>query len=433
MSGTAAPTDVRTQVLIGGKSVPMTEFQITSGTYGSVGHATMHTSLQMMKALNIDMVELSSNQTVVPVAIYAAAGSVPTTQIFDGDVLETEWLMDQDTVVVHARDHAGIFVDQKRILARDAKALTEALSPLSPGQTLNPSGVATMNRKVSQVVTDIAQEFGYKPVLNMGGSDVLSGAAWGGSDHTYMTIPQNLWSILNTLARDTGNEVYTTPKRELVFGTPGAGLETLNLTWGLFYDPQAQGDKPHPVANLRITHNPRRNGTFRVLVFSYMASGAQATIGRATFIGSNLATPELPEGLRTGSAAKEADKQLLNSAKTKGLGSASDLSHVQLYTFHWDGLSNDDADSRAGAIATDIAKRLMMLKCWIDGFPPLLPTQPFIMGGPLPKQFASNQWYVSGFQHKFKMPTIGRQGSAGLITEIQALDLPAVSLGQGLK
>jgi hypothetical protein len=409
---------------------PMTAFDVTSGSYGSVGHAAAHTTRKMLDAQGIDLVQIASGGTQVPFLVYAETETIKHTQIFDGDVLSVEWDMDTDMVVVHARDHAGVFVDQKRILARDAQALTKALTPLSPGQLLTPTGVSTMNRTVSQVVTDIASEFGYKPVINMGqGTDVLTGALYGSSDHTYMTIPQNLWSILQTLARDSGNEIYTTPDRKLVFGEPGAGLPTLHVSW----NQQLTDDQlltNYPIARLQITHNPRRNATFRVLVTSYDPTRAQVTLGRATVIGDNLATSLTPAGTYTGSQALGVDNQLLSDAQTKGQGSASDLSHTQLYTFHWDGLSTDDANARAAAIAADISKRLLLAKFVMDGLPTITPTQRVQISGNLPPAFSGNTWYVSGFMHKFAMPQERQQTGfgTGYVTEVQCLDLPTAAL-----
>lgn len=431
MSGSASPFSVNIQVVVGSVQLPVMSFQVTSGSYGSVGHATITLTISMLDARHIDLVEVSSSGTTVPVAIYAATAGRPPVKIFDGDVLSTEWDFDNDVVTLHARDHAAIFVDQRRILTRDATALVSALQPLSPGQVLTPQGVSTINRKVSQVVADIATDFGYTPVVQMGpGTDITAGASYGGGDHAYMTIPQNLWSILNTLAKDTGNEIYTTPDRRLVFGVPGQGLPTLGLTYKL---PPGQGPPGSvPVARLVVNHNPRRNGTFRVLVTSYDQARATSTIGRATYIGSNLSSPGLPEGLRVGSDAQAADGQLLKDAATKGEGSPRDLSHVQLYTFHWDGMTNEDANSRAGAIATDISKRLLLMAGRLEGTPELRPTQPIqVSANTLSPVFTRNTYYVSGYTHRFTMPGegSGRGGRwDGFYTDFHSLDLPSTAL-----
>ena len=422
------PTAIQFQVQVGEQALVVSEFNVTSGSYGSVGSASMQVSRRLLTSLDFDLVDVTSNSTIVPVSIWVASGQIPLTKIFDGDVMSTDWNMDLDTVTIHARDHAGVFVDQRRILARDAQAVTSALTPLSPGQQLNPSGISTINRKVSQVVEDIANQFGYTPVLNMGDSDVLKGAQFGAGDHTYMTIPQNLWQILNDLARDTGNEVYTTPDRKLVFGTPGAGLPTLYFNWNTPFVPENTPDDPqvYPCQNLRINHNPRRNATFRVLVFSYAPGTATATIGRATYVGSNANTSSIPEGLHVGNDALSADKQLLQSSDTRSGGSSRDLSSVQLYTFHWDGLTNDDANARAAAIANDIAKRFLQIHFWIDGLPTVTPTQKFFLSGPegMPSAFTGNTWYVSGIRHVFRLPGDSVSLTDGYRTEIIGLDLP---------
>lgn len=435
--GIPSTTDVKSEVRIAGVLVPVNMFEATSGTYGSVGHAMFTMSRALLDELGIDLVTVSSSSTVVPVTIYVTdtgpLGTGVLKLLFAGSVVSTEWDIDDDVVTVHARDRAGVFIDQKRILVRDVKPLTAAIAPLSPGQKLTSQGIATTNRLVSQVVRDVATEFGYTAVINMGaGTDVMAGSSLGSGDHTLMTIPMNLWTLLNTMARDTGNEVYTTADGKLVFGTPGAGLQTLHLTWRIPESWPNQTPGSLPAANLKIVHNPRRNGTFRVLMISYDQARAQTTIGRATYIGSNLATPGLSEGLYVGTAAQSADARLVKDASTKGVGSPADLSHVQLYTFHWDGMGNDDANARAAAVATDISKRLMTMCGVIDGYTSITPTQPIILHSTLPRVFTGNTWYVSGYRHRFVLPH-GSSGHRmrsweGFTTEFQALDLPSVSL-----
>ncbi len=418
------PPSLDLHVQVGGTEIIVKSFTVVSGSYGSVGHARFETSQKLLSDFKIDLLEISQSAPLVSVQIFAETPTTPHTKIFDGDLLNTNWDMDRDEVVVHARDHAGVFVDQHRILARDAGALTGALGPLSPGQQLTPAGIATMNRTVAQVVTDIAQQFGYTPVINGGTANTPAGAAYGSSDRAYMTIPQNLWSILNTLAKDTGNEVYTTPDRKLVFGPPGVGLPTVNLSWGTGADVRLPNLVP--CAQLVFRHQPRRNSTFRVLVISYDPATAQVTEGSATVIGPDLATSAVPAGTYSGAQAGVADKALADDAQTSGYGSHNNLSHVQLYTFHWDGLTAADCNARAAAIAADITKRLVLLSCTIDGYPTLTPTQKLsVTGNRLNPFFSGNTWFVSGFQHEFSMPGPGHhRGWSGFRTQIQALDLP---------
>ena len=437
MSGSAAAIDLWCS--IGGKSIPINQLSVTTGSYGSVGHATMSTDISMLDNVKVDLVKVASEGTQVPVSISVFYNKFNETSIFGGEFLRASWNFDADTVTINARDWAGVLVDQRRVLTRDVKPLTQILQPLAVGR--DPEvGISTMNRQVSQVVTDIANAYGFKPVINMReGSDVPAGAIYGSQDHVFMTIPQSMWSVLNILAKDTGNEVYVTPDKRLVFGEPGAGLPTVQLSWrtpiGQVLRSQANPNPagPVPCRDLVIDHNPRRNSTFRVLVISYDPASAKTVIGRATYVGDNMASAGAPIGLNIGSAAASADKSLANDAQTKGYGSISRLSSVQLYTFHWDGLTVETANARAGAIATDIAKRLLLMNCRIDGYPLLRPTQKLQLYAPsISSQFSGNTWYTCGINHTYRMPgNRGRDTLSGFWTTIQALDVPSVALGQG--
>ena len=437
MSLPAASIGVR--CTIGGKSVQINSMSVTTGSYGSVGHATLGSDVSMLTAQGIDLVKVASEGTQVPVAVSVLYNGGNETSLFGGEFLRASWDFDQDTVTMSARDWAGVLVDQRRVLTRDVKPLTQILQPLSPGR--DPEvGISTMNRQVSQIVTDIANSYGFTPVLSMrDGSDVPAGAIYGSQDQAFMTIPQSMWSVLNTLAKDTGNEVYVTPDKKLVFGEPGAGLPTVKLTWRtpLQQVMQSQSDPnpagPVPCRNLVVDYNPRRNSTFRVMVISYDPANAKTVVGRATYVGDNMASSSVPLGMNIGGAAVTADKALAQSAQTKGYGSISRLSSVQLYTFHWDGLTVDLANARAGAIATDIAKRLLLMSCRIDGYPLMRPTQKLQLYAPsVSSTFTGNTWYTCGITHTYTMPTGGRVGDAGFWTRLQALDVPSVALAQGV-
>ena len=212
-------------------------------------------------------------------------GSGAVTRIFGGEYLTTSWDMDADTAVLHARSWAGALADQKRILTKIGSAVSGALKPLAPGQ-VSAAGISNLNQTVGMIVSAIANEYGFTPVLNLSGANNPTiGTLYGSDDQAFMPVPQSLWSILNQLARDTGYVVYDTPTKQLVFGAPGAGLPTLAPS----YKVPARGAMV-PVRNLQFMHQPRQNGTFRVLVISaYDPAKAQVAIGRASLSAANFA------------------------------------------------------------------------------------------------------------------------------------------------
>lgn len=440
-------TDLTFTVSVGGTTVPFTKFSMTGGAYGSVGHVTITTSFTALNDMKLDLFAVTSASpgfVEVDIAVqqtpqqrsqyggYGGGGAAPSppsgqmTRIFGGEYLRTDFELDTDTVTIHARDWAGVLVDQKRILTKIGKAIEQVLAPLAPGR-VTVAGISNENQRVGNIVTSIATEFGFTPVLNLS-SDGLNptvGTLYGSADQSFITVPQSLWTILNQLARDTGYDVYVTPKKELVFGEAGAGLDTLQLVWNS--TPQ-QGQLP--CRNTKIEHHPRRNSTFRVLVISYDPTLAQATLGRATYIGGSYAGQNgLTAGLSTGQDAISADKKILGLQKS---GANITTTQIPLYTFNLDGLSSDQATLKAQSIATDISKRELILSATIDGLPSVLPTQMIRLSGDVPAEFSEPTFYVSGYNQTYALPSTGsHHAQGGWVTSVTALNIPTEGLARG--
>lgn len=426
---------------VGGLSIPVYEFSMTGGAYGSVGHISITCTATLLKQLKVDLFALTSGSpgyVEVDLSVTQASSSPPvaggyapvqssstTTRIFGGEYVRTDYTLDTDIVQIHARDWAGVLVDQKRILTKIGKAVEQVSAPLAPGR-VTIAGISNENQKISNIVASICTEFGFNPILNLS-SDSLNptvGTLYGSADQSFITIPQSLWTILNQLARDTGYDVYVTPAKDLVFGEPGVGLPTLQLTFNV-----APGQGQLPCRNVRIEHHPRRNSTFRVLVISYNPSTRQATLGRATYIGAQYAGQHgLKAGLNTGQAAVASDASILGLQKS---GVNLSTTQIPLYTFNLDGLSPDQATLRAQSIATDIAKRELILTATIDGLPSIRPTQKITLSGDVSTDLSSSTFYISGFEQTFSMPGHGSHASSGWSTRITALNIPTEGLSKG--
>lgn len=436
--------DVIFETRIDDKLIPIEEFNIVGGAYGSVGHVTMKTSRTALDDAGIDLFSITSSKpgfTEIDISVQildssnAQSGGIDgnndenTTnavpvKMFGGEYLNTAWDLDHDQVTIKARDWAGQLNDQKRVLTKIGKAVESLLRPLAPGR-VTAAGVSGENQKISAIVSSIAQEFGFNAVLNLSDSkgDPTIGTLYGSKDQTFIPMPQSLWAVLNQIARDTGYTVYVTPTKDLVFGEPGAGLETIKLSYG-----SAQTSNGlQPCMNVQLEHHPRRNSTFRVVVISHDPGRAASVIGRADYIGANYAGAHgLSQGVSMGKDATAADKSLA-ALKT-------DVNKVALYTFHVDGLSQEQADLRAATIATDIAKRELILTAETDGIPDILPTQQIKIQGPLvPTQFTSMTYYVSHYSHRFTMPSQARHvhsAGDGWTTHFSGLNIPTLDLAR---
>ncbi len=411
-------TGITWQVTVGGTVVPAYRADATGSAYGSVGSAHITTSITALNAAGIDLYTIASGSGQTEVDVSVAVGSGAVSRLFGGEYLTTTWDMDADTAVIHARSWAGALADQKRILTKIGSVVESALNPLAPGQ-ISAAGISNLNQTVGMIVTAIATEYGFTPVLNLSSSNNPTiGTLYGSDDQAFMPVPQSLWSILNQLARETGYVVYDTPTKQLVFGAPGAGLPTLSAS----YNVPVQGGT-FPVRALKFTHQPRQNGTFRVLVIAYDPAKAQVAIGRASYVGANFAGQNgLTAGLATGTSAVTADAAL---AKINANGSTT----VPLYTFHIDGISQAQADTQAAAIATDIAKREVIASFECDGIPTIQQSQMGQFSGLIPQGFGGTTFYTSGYTHTIVQPKAKqRDAQAGFLTKIKMLNVPSEAI-----
>lgn len=400
---------------IGGQKFLPTAFAVHSGTYGSAGHAEIVTSITQMADAKIDLVQASLNATGgLEIDISVNVDGAGPVRIFGGEYVFGKWAYDADRLTIRARDWAGLLVDQKQVLTGTADQI---LSILAPGQPSDAAGVEAQNQTIVDLVTSIAKQYGFTPVINVPTADDSNvGAMFGSDDTVYAPVPASLWELLNEIARTTGYEVYVTPNKELVFGPPGSGTTPLALTWNVNPPPAAAA----PVRNLSVVHNARRNASFRVLVMSYDPAKGQLTEGTAYVIGVGL----------TGSSQQTVAPGIWEGGATALIDTALSSAQLPIYTFHIDGLTQAQAQQRATAIATDIAKRQFVLEATADVIPSIVPMQQVGITGPIAPAFYGNAFYVNAYSHVFRLPKSPRD--VGLVTNIIALDLAVEGAGTPL-
>ena len=420
---------------VGGKNFPILSFNIRSGAYGSVGHASITTGRKELLAQRWDLFDLTATAPGGVEVLIEVQTPTASAKIFGGEFLTSDWDYDRDRVRIEARDYAGILVDQRRMPAGAAQIAQQILAPLAPGKNPSAAPISTQNQKLSEVVGGIAQEFGFTPVLNLD-QDPEIGTIFGSDDTIWLAIPQTFWGLLNQLARDTGYDVYVTPDRKLVFGLPGVGTTPVKLSYGVLPVPTGTLPCREPI----FRHNVRRNSTFRIQVMSYDPAKGQLTLGRADAIGTNLAgVGGLKAGIWSGQAAVQVDNQLsgLNAPSqsySRLYTYSAGRNYVPLYTFHVDGLTQAQADARAAAIAADIAKREVTVTAVVDGFTGATPTQSLNLTGAIDSQFTKRNYYVYGYEHMFRLPAgdiRGGQGE-GFLTTLLGVDVPVFGAGSPL-
>lgn len=396
---------------IAGTVIPVVSFDVHGGSVGSAGHMSATTSRKMLQQVGFNLVKESidaSGQLEVDVFVTIDGA---TTQIFGGEYLAAKFNYKRSSVTIRARDWSGPLIDQKRSLTSLIGGNT---GPLTVAESSTSQGVNTQNQKLSQLVTAIANQFSLTPDLRLSsdpGSDPIVGTIFGNTNDTIFTPqPQSLWGILTRLARDTGNIVYTTPQKHLVFGEPGAGLPTLKMFWNT--NPVPPGGLP--LDELEIDHNPRRNLSFNVVVLSYDPTLGQLTKGKAYVIGSNLSTSQgatVRAGMWGGPQAQSVDSILSTSTSKKN--------KIPLYTFHVDGLTAAQAQARAMAIAQDISKRELIADVGANFIPLIAPSNPAKLGGDIEDEFSSHDYFVTAYTHSYR---VGEKGDGTFGTSAKMLD-----------
>lgn len=401
----ANDNDVRVACQVGGLPFPLTAYTVDSGVKGSGGHCNIWTTPEALAAGKVDLLALSEQAPQsLPVDIFLTIGS-DRYHLFGGEYVKAQWNYDLGEIEIHCRDWTSVLMDEKRVLTKG-------------------SGVETQNQTLDQMVTSVAKDYGLKPKITVSsnGNPVL-GAQFGSSDRTYWTQPQTAWSTLTRLARENGYEVHVTPDKELVFNTAGEG-DTIQLCYGVS-PPIPNG--VIPCWGLQIEHNPKRNKSFQVKVKSYDPTTAQLTSGESVVVGDDIDGngETINAGAWSGSKAQQVDDAL---GSTTGAGT-SRVGKIPVYSFRTDGLTADQAQARADAIAGDIAKRQFILSASVLSAPTIQGGQILRISGPtIHPVFAANPFFVDSFTHTMKM-TEGKDHNAEFSTKIKALDTPDAGKG----
>ena len=391
---------------VAGRRLAVTAFRVASGGPGAVGCAEIETGHGALRDAGIDIPALAAQLPAgIETAVAVTLDDGTRTRIFGGELVRTAWDYDCDRVTLEARDWAGALVDR-------ACPLLAGGAPGAAGRSAGAAlfGSAARSHTVSQLVTAIARQFSLTPVVAVpAGEDRVLGGIFGGADAALTPMPEALWGLLCFLARETGTDVHVTPDRELVFG-PAAARPLLRLVHGRGpVPPGAQA-----IRQLRVTHNVRGSASFRVLVQSYDAAAYAPTEGRCTAIGTNLGRLDMTTGhpgLWPGATALPLARLLADAGVA-----------LPVYTFRIDGLTAPEAQARATAIATDIARRELVLTGTCDIIPSIAPRQHLRIEGETARDFGAHDYCVTAYRHVFTPPHPGMNGGS-LVTEITASDV----------
>lgn len=377
-------------VVIANQFFPCTEVEVELASNGSLSTVDGRSSLAMLRYQGIDIYGEAASKEGAAIDVYAGYDG-NAERLFSGVLDEFDLDMDGDIITFSGRDHAAALTDTKDV----------------------PSNINYKNQTIGQIVEEIAKQYDLK-------SDVTDPGIKAGADlydeNAYMPHAQPPWNMLQDLAKQVGYECFIKPgTKELFFGpTEEAGGDEIKVIYGA----KEEGSE-RPIRNLKITYQPRRNGNVDVEVISYHPTQAKSIKGKASAKGKRKS------GKSKGKFIVGHPQKGKQTAKSGG----SKPSAKPTVVIRQDGLTKEQADKKAEAIAKDIAKRQIIIKGTIEGMTDakvhsklnLKEGELNIFG------FDSGEYLISAVRHKLRMPQGGSGG--GWTTELTAMTEPEVSSG----
>jgi|GEM_PF-2567723 len=374
---------VNSSFVIDGKEFPVLAWTATLASQGTMGTASAEGLLSDLIDNNLDLIEASQDANGASLDIYAGFGDNKE-RVFSGVVDECNLNFDDNTFTVRGRDHSASFKDGKRTLAN-----------------LN-----TKNQKISEIVKQIADKFGFKSDITDPG--LMAGVKMNGQ-YNFAPEPQHYWKTLQTLAMNVGYECYMKDGNTLYFGPP---KEQGNIT--VNYGADRGSGAENPGWGLEVDYQPRNNSNITVKVMSVDTQTTKKITATAK-------TDEVTvgKGHRTSSSK--------SGSNTKSRSVAAGHSGVKAppkttYYIQRHGLSKEHAEKLAQGMAEQLAKRQIILSMNIEGLPSmkihsivtLRETGIDLMG------FSGIPLNVAEVSHTFHMSE-GDSNDGGYVTHFKAL------------
>ena len=371
--------------VIDGTFLPMLTIDVSLGSNGSLSTVNGSSSLTILATSGIDPYEAGQKDDGAAIDVYMGFGNNPI-RVFSGVLDDFDFDPGNDKIDFCGRDNAAALADTKQT--------TSALN--------------YKNQTVGQIVTQIANMFGYTPMVTEPGT--LAGPnLWDSS--AYMPHGQEYWSMLQELARGCGYECFVTNKNELFFGPSDKAAGTA-ITVTHAPDP-TQGNANNIITNLKMKYQPRRNSNIEVNVISYHPIRGQTVKGIARTI-----APTGGAGRKSANAFIGKSGKGIQGAKSGG----TKPSAKPIVVKRMDGLTQEDADLRAQAMAKDIAKRQIIISGKVEGIPEaqIHSSLKLKKGKIFLFNFESKDYIISTVDHHYDMET-------GYSTKLTALTQPEIS------
>ena len=249
------------------------------------------------------------------------------------------------------------------------------------------------SEEVNRTPLEIAQAFASDTGLSFVGPKTLPTMSTVGykylSNEAFKSLtPVRKWDFLVQLARNVGFQVYTTPKGELVFAPPDQTQQPIVYTW--FADPH--DTTLAPVKNLRVNYEPRRNKTFQVLILSYHPKTVSLESATTVILDQTIPffkNKTVKEGFWHGAAGAN-----IRSAFGQR------LEGKPVYLFYVQGMTPQECEERADAMAKEISARQYTVEGSITSDLRLTPNAVVQLNGPI-DNFKGQKLYVTGLTYRF--------------------------------
>jgi prophage tail gpP-like protein len=360
---------------INGQSIPITGCKVILSSQGSMSTVSAKASLSEYCDAGFDVIQSSQDGDSTIDVYMGFDGS--STHIFSGVLDEFEVGWDEDEIEIRGRDQAAVLADGKNSIAN----------------------INYKNQTYGQIATQIANLFNFTP--NVSDPGIKAGTISNG-DSSFNPHPQPWWTILQKMADEVGYECYVTADGTLYFG-PEQSQGTMNVNYG-----STDTNPENPVNSLRGRYNPRNNTSITVKGVSYDRDKGQMIVASATTSNEKLASVKKGKGAITKAVP----------ASAGGKAPSSNQTVKKIYRFNAQGMTPEAAAAKAQSMASDLAKRQLIISGILDFNPDLkIHTHLSINYGPEQDDigFQGIDYNVAEVTHDWNM------GSTGLKTSFRAL------------
>ncbi len=347
-------------VTIDGVEVEVLGWDVQVGLAGQIGSANIYTSRVLLKNSGLRLSDLSATANAKIVEIKAKTKGNEQVLIFGGYHDHAETRFNNGIITFFAADYASILVNTKDVIA----------------------DMNYRNRTPSQIATQIAQKFGFNPIVtDTPGAPPMKVGQLLKEDTTFNPQPTEMWRILQYLAQTIAFDCYVTPSRDLVFGPPNTKLKPLEVTWK-----GGEEEENTSILEISVTDRPRRNANFSVRIFSYSHGNSSQSDARTIVVDQDILKSSGPTGQSGGVLFGSIGAKVVRAGTYWGPDAAliakqikEEHAEAPEYVFRINGLSVDQAQRYALSYAKDIGRRSLTATVIIEGDPTLSPQQRVIL------------------------------------------------------